>query len=851
MMPTDPVFVAYAVVLLSLWWKVGISFVISIIIFGAVPAILAICWYSEALAPFTGLISKKTADEEKHKVRREERETFRQLQLQEGGESMEWLNFLIEQMWPKIAKYAEDIIRSFEERIQSMVPVPGGISFKTCSLGQEPIRFGPVKPKITSAYYDDQFIEHGGVELQIGLTYHSDVEIVLATKFATVGVAALDITGTLSVSMRPLVGSAPFFGGLEVVFTNPPMVDLDFKGIGNVADMPGIYSTVRNIIDEAIAGVMVTPHRIAKSITDDPKVDLARLKCPTPDGVLRIKVLKANSLAAKDFNLIRQPTSDPYVRIKIGTETWKTPTIKKTCNPEWTEDNVHDFVIYSLEQCAQIDVFDWDRIGSDDPLGSINQISVHDLIKKAGKGPEAWSLSPRSDRDEFPPQDARLHLEVEWLWLNQPTADQKSTLPGPSKYVLALKIDEATGLPESGLFAPFTVKMTIKGTDMSRQSSPGWSKWASTATTKTLQNIRRLHTKCDSSVIADVVDVDVDLINEFLRDDAGRARTGMDRKEAKHDQEWLTKLQENCNLRESSCNPQFEEVLTQCLASKDVTAVVELINDPKKRPKKGEAANGVVARFEVKVGDDEVIHGPFILLDPKTNKPLSGGASLHGTFTLWQLERSSKLTKVRAVARTVGLAAKARGKQSEIADQLGSSSSSPGQGGTPMRKRDRFMAGINKVFSFGKDSRQSLSSSPVGGIAGQVSSAAASIGMSVPSLKKSRVEEAIEIIQSGSTQMDVLCGLGMLRGLRDWEQARHAYRRKYGGGERQPAVKGGGDLVTALEINLPEEADRQRAAHLLRVNGIGLGSWPPGGNSSNNKEDAAECAGQSLLRACM
>jgi hypothetical protein len=44
---------------------------------------------------------------------------------------------------------------------------------------------------------------------------------------------------------------------VEVLFTNPPVVDLDFKGIGNLADMPGSWAA-------ALVGKR-KPHALAAS----------------------------------------------------------------------------------------------------------------------------------------------------------------------------------------------------------------------------------------------------------------------------------------------------------------------------------------------------------------------------------------------------------------------------------------------------------------------------------------------------------------------------------------------------------------------------------------------------------
>jgi len=70
---------------------------------------------------------------------------------------------------------------------------------------------------------------------------------------------------------------------------------------------------------------------------------------------------------------------------------------------------------------------------------------------------------------------------------------------------------------------------------------------------------------------------------------------------------------------------------------------------------------------------------------------------------------------------------------------------------------------------------------------------------------------------------DVLFGLGMLKGEREWAQAQALFRENAPGGDA-----GGRDpLTAALEEQLGTDEDRALAAGMLRANGIGLGTWPP------------------------
>mmetsp|Transcript_28583 Transcript_28583/g.62172 ORF Transcript_28583/g.62172 Transcript_28583/m.62172 type:complete len:898 (+) Transcript_28583:892-3585(+) len=869
--PKEVLFAAYGLVLLAWTWKAGFSSLFAVVFLGAIPSVLAIMWYSEAFAPFTGLIDTKISQDQISKARHEAKENFRQLMERNGGESVEWLNFLIEQMWPYIAEYAEKIIWGMEETIQKSVPV--GIHFKTVSLGKEPIRFGPINPRITSCYYNNEYIEEGGVELKIGVDYSSDCEIILQSGFATVGATSLTIQGTMSVHFRPLHNESPFFGGIEILFTNPPRVDLDFKGIGNLADMPGIYGTVRRIIDDAIAGVMVTPNRIASSMTESDKVDLARLRNPPPEGVLRIKVLKASNLSGKDWRLIGANTSDPYTQIKVGCESFRTPTISKTCNPVWTKENVKDFVVYSLEQYVFIDLYDYDMGSADDALGSVmlqdgsskslKRISVSQLLDLAKGGTTSFRLYAASERDDDPSPDASVELQVTWLWLTDPTLNEPlqawlsaptpavpSQEPPANKFVITMKIDECKHMPGS-LNAPFTIRLSVKDTTLKQESNPGWSKWSTTMSLKTLDTIRKLKASlCTEELIAEIADVHVDLLKEFLEYDKSSYR----RKEAKDqqikdDEAWLEKLSQSRTMREQTLNPQFEQVLLLLSPKKDLDVLVEVLDNPAKRTKnKKEAHPGVIAKFETQLGSAKVFEptGGFKLLDPKTGAPLKDEngkeAVMLATFTLWALEKASKNTKWRAIGHVVGAinaARKRRGAEDsspvegpsptdqESSDQLAEThsimSSISTMTGGRVRKRDKLRSMVNSVFHRNHaDSPTRASILQAGQAAATALSPNRRSSVGIPRKEKTTAELAADAIE-GYFAKDVLFGLGMLRNLKDWDQARDHYRRKYSGG------KGNGDLITALELELHSNEDRNKAAAMLQAHGIGTGTWPPPG----------------------
>lgn len=615
---------AWAAALLGVAWRSGSSHLASALLLGAAPVVGLAALFADVLAPITGLFPKSAMEDARKKTATFYRE--RSLTLNGGGESLEWLNCLVAQLWPHIAKYVEDLIKGYESKLQGYMPVGGSsVRFKTCSLGKEQLKFGPVKARAVDAVLDNQRIDKNGVELEIDISYNSDVDILLSTPIATVGIADLSVNGTLSIIFRPLLSKSPFIGGMEVLFNNPPEINVDFKGIGNVADMPGIYSAVRRAIDDVIGGIMVSPNRKAFMISGDETVDLAHIKNPRPEGLLRVTVLKADNLEGSDLNFNMTRTSDPYVEVKIGATKWRTPTIRKTCNPIWPEGNVHDFFVYSRAQLVYIDVFDEDQF-TDDSLGIVKRCPVHELLR-IDEDIVSFPLQQRTNKDHVPPEDARLHMKFTWLRM-VPLDTEDVLAEGPNKYVLSFKIDECDGLPEVGLGAPYTLRLSVKGDGKrSLTTAKGWPKYHAQVTPKAVKRIMQLSEGgAQAAAIADMMGLDENSIKALLA-----AEHPKDAKESEY-QKWLTTLQTENSKCEASRNPQFEEVLRLPVATPDVTAVVELVNSAKKPV--------VVGRFEVQVAKTPLIKGPFVILDPSNGQPLQAGqAKLHGDIHLWALAK--------------------------------------------------------------------------------------------------------------------------------------------------------------------------------------------------------------------
>mmetsp|Transcript_271 Transcript_271/g.651 ORF Transcript_271/g.651 Transcript_271/m.651 type:complete len:619 (-) Transcript_271:56-1912(-) len=610
---------AWVAALLALAWRSGASTAATVLLLGAAPAVALATYFADALSPLTGLFPKHSLEDKKQQA---------QALAMAGVDVDNWLNVLLQQLWPHIAKYVEDLIKGFESTIQGLMPKGfSEVRFTKCSLGKEPPRFGKVRPRIVDSNLGGQSLEGNGLELEIDLIYESDVDIELSKGVASVGAANLRINGMLLIYLRPLLNTSPFIGGIEVVFANPPVIDVDFKGLANIADFPGVYSAVRRAIDTAIGGLMVSPNRKAFAISGDPAVDLGYLKNPTPEGMLRVTVLRAENLEANDLNYNMTRSSDPYVEVNLGATKWRTPTIDKNCNPVWKENNVHDFFVFSMAQLVYIDVFDADQF-SDDSLGRVEVCSVETHVKR-GTDTVALVLQQRTKKDNKPPADATLFLRFSWLHLVPVAGVSKEPEDGPNNYVVSLKVTECDGLPDKGCDAPFTVRLSIKGVEGSSvMTKPGQPKWVPSVTPKDIKTITQLSDKgVDPSLIAQATSFEESSVKALLAD---RPPEG-----ASDDtyREWMARLEKSRNELEASRNPEFQQVLRVPLASRKVTAVVELLNSAK--------TPAVVGYFETAVGKDDVIEGPFAIQAASPDGPLRGyEPKLHGRFRLSALVKS-------------------------------------------------------------------------------------------------------------------------------------------------------------------------------------------------------------------
>ncbi|XP_059914703.1 extended synaptotagmin-2 isoform X2 [Gadus macrocephalus] len=357
-------------------------------------------------------------------------------------ERVEWLNKTVKQMWPFICQFVDKLFReTIEPAVQSANPHLSSFCFTKIDLGDKAIRVNGVK-----VYTENVDKRQIIMDLQISFVGNTEIDVDIKKYYCRAGIKSIQLQGVLRVVMEPLLGDMPLIGALSVFFLKKPLLDINWTGLTNMLDIPGINGLCDSIIQDIIYGYLVLPNRLTIPLVGDDQ--LAQLRFPLPQAVLRIHLLEARDLVGKDKFLggLIKGKSDPYCVVRMGNEQFQSKVVHETVHPKWNE--VYEVLVYdqTVKQ-LEIEVFDEDT-DKDDFLGRL-MIDMAELEKE--KKVEEWF-----DLEEV--ATGQLHLKLEYLspgstpdHLDQALAGIKAARgqanDGPSSAVLVVFLDSARNLP--------------------------------------------------------------------------------------------------------------------------------------------------------------------------------------------------------------------------------------------------------------------------------------------------------------------------------------------------------------------------------------------------------------------
>uniref|UniRef100_A0A0E0EMN4 C2 and GRAM domain-containing protein n=1 Tax=Oryza meridionalis TaxID=40149 RepID=A0A0E0EMN4_9ORYZ len=110
---------------------------------------------------------------------------------------------------------------------------------------------------------------------------------------------------------------------------------------------------------------------------------------------LNVRVIEARNLRAMDSNGF----SDPYVKLQLGKQRFKTKVVKKNLNPAW--DQEFSFSVGDVRDVLKLYVYDEDMIGIDDFLGQV-KVPLEDVLAadNYSLGARWFQLLPKGKTDK-------------------------------------------------------------------------------------------------------------------------------------------------------------------------------------------------------------------------------------------------------------------------------------------------------------------------------------------------------------------------------------------------------------------------------------------------------------------
>ncbi|XP_036706298.1 extended synaptotagmin-3 isoform X6 [Balaenoptera musculus] len=312
-------------------------------------------------------------------------------------ERVEWANKIISQIWPYLSVIMEN---KFREKLEPKIQEKN-VHLRTFTFTK--LYFGQKYPRINGIKVHTNQCNRRQVVLDLQICYIGDCEISVELQKIQAGVNGIQLQGTLRVILEPLLVDKPFVGAVTMFFLQKPHLQINWTGLTNLLDAPGINEMSDSLLEDLIAAHLVLPNRVTVPVKKG--LDLTNLRFPLPCGVIRVHLLEAEKLAQKDNFLGHQGKSDPYAKVRIGLQHFRSRTIHKNLNPTWNE--VFEFTVYEVPgQDLEVDLYDEDP-DKDDFLGSL-QICLGDVM--TNRVVDEW----------FALKDTRsgqLHLRLEWLSL--------------------------------------------------------------------------------------------------------------------------------------------------------------------------------------------------------------------------------------------------------------------------------------------------------------------------------------------------------------------------------------------------------------------------------------------------
>uniref|UniRef100_A0A7I4BG64 C2 domain-containing protein n=1 Tax=Physcomitrium patens TaxID=3218 RepID=A0A7I4BG64_PHYPA len=285
------------------------------------------------------------------RIRYEEREKANKTRIAEG-ETVHWMNQILEKTWPIFLKDITSILLvPLTSMLDQFKPwIAKKVIVQNLTLGNTPPRITMIRILDTPVDGDDLAIE-ASMEWMAAKDMSAVVDVKPLRRLgwgmsATFHLCNLRFEGKAKVGVK-LKAGWPMIERIRICFGTAPLIDMAARPISNssfdVTELPGISQFTDRLLADVLTRSLVEPSMVEIDMEKLMR-DVMRPKGPAGDDWCTIRdnspktnvvleVLEAKDLRVGDIN----GYSDPYVKVGFGNQRGKTKVKWKTLNPTWNE----------------------------------------------------------------------------------------------------------------------------------------------------------------------------------------------------------------------------------------------------------------------------------------------------------------------------------------------------------------------------------------------------------------------------------------------------------------------------------------------------------------------------------
>ncbi|PAN05859.1 hypothetical protein PAHAL_1G145500 [Panicum hallii] len=368
----------------------------------------------------------------RRRLQYEERKCSNQRKLLSDAETVRWLNYAVEKIWPvcmeRVAsqQFLLPIFPWFLEKFKPWTARKAVI--QSLYLGRNPPMFTDIRV-VRQSTDDDHLV------LEIGMNFLSadDMDARMAVQLrkrvgfgitANMHITGMHVEGKVLVGVR-FLRQWPFIGRVRVCFVEPPYFQMTVKplfGHGlDVTELPGISGWLDRMLDVAFGQTLVEPNMLVvdlEKFASESTENWFSVDEKPPIAHARVEILEGADMKPSDPNGL----ADPYVKGHLGPYRFQTKIHKKTLNPKWLEEFKIPITSWEALNLLSLQVRDKDPI-FDDTLGDCS-VSINKL--RGGQRHDIW-ISLKNIKT------GRMHIAVTVIEENEKVPNDEEDQDGTPK----------------------------------------------------------------------------------------------------------------------------------------------------------------------------------------------------------------------------------------------------------------------------------------------------------------------------------------------------------------------------------------------------------------------------------